>query len=84
MELFRQAPAEIVHGIVLARGFAHGRRSAAIVAIAATLALAARPDAILTPHNAFNTRESVERKSAQSIEQLEHLRRTGRFLWPVP
>jgi D-lactate dehydrogenase len=53
-------------------------------AVDAVLALAQRDDVLCTPHNAFNTHESVERKSAQSIEQLEHLRRTGRFLWPVP
>ncbi len=43
-----------------------------------------RDDVILTPHNAFNTREAVERKSSQSVEQLEHLQTTGRFLWSVP
>ncbi len=59
----------------------HGQASPAVSAV---LALAQRDDVLCTPHNAFNTRESVERKSAQSIEQLEHLRRTGRFLWPVP
>lgn len=59
----------------------HGQ---ACPAVSAVLALAQRDDVLCTPHNAFNTRESVERKSAQSIEQLEHLRRTGRFLWPVP
>jgi D-lactate dehydrogenase len=60
-----------------------GNRQAA-PALAAVLALSQRDDVVCTPHNAFNTRESVERKSAQSIEQLQHLRRTGRFLWPVP
>jgi D-lactate dehydrogenase len=52
--------------------------------IRAILELARRDDVICTPHNAFNTAESVERKSEQSAQQLEHLRRTGRFLWPVP
>jgi D-lactate dehydrogenase len=51
--------------------------------VAATLALSSRPDVILTPHNAFNTAESVDRKAAQSIEQLQHLMATGEFLWPV-
>jgi D-lactate dehydrogenase len=59
-------------------------RGQASPAVAAVLELSRRDDVVCTPHNAFNTRESVERKSAQSIEQLEHLRRTGRFLWPVP
>ena len=53
-------------------------------AVAAVLKLAQRDDVVCTPHNAFNTHESVERKSAQAVEQLEHLRRTGHFLWPVP
>lgn len=38
---------------------------------------------ILTPHNAFNTREAVERKSEQSIQQLKELKRTGKFIWRV-
>lgn len=50
----------------------------------AILALARRDDVICTPHNAFNTLESVERKAAQSIEQILHCRQTGGFLWPVP
>ncbi len=51
---------------------------------AALLALRAHPNVILTPHNAFNTHESVDRKSSQSIDQLNALRQSGRFLWPVP
>ncbi|MCY2930071.1 MAG: hydroxyacid dehydrogenase [Planctomycetota bacterium] len=53
-------------------------------AIAATLALAARPDVILTPHNAFNTRESLARKAAQSVESVLHFLKTGAFPNPVP
>jgi D-lactate dehydrogenase len=52
--------------------------------VQAVLKLAACPNVILTPHNAFNTVESVERKSAHSVQQLEHLREHGCFLWPVP
>lgn len=52
--------------------------------VRATLDLARRPNVICTPHNAFNTREAVERKSEQSIQQYLHLARTGVFLWPVP
>jgi D-lactate dehydrogenase len=59
-------------------------RGQASPAVAAVMALAQRDDVVCTPHNAFNTGESVERKSAQSIEQLLHFRRTGRFLWSVP
>lgn len=38
---------------------------------------------ILTPHNAFNTVEAVERKAEQSIQQIEAFLSQGRFLWPV-
>ena len=38
---------------------------------------------IFTPHNAFNTTEAVERKSEQSIRQLEEFKRSGNFLWEV-
>ncbi|HNR93896.1 MAG TPA: NAD(P)-dependent oxidoreductase [Kiritimatiellia bacterium] len=43
-----------------------------------------RPNAVLTPHNAFNTEESVEQKSRQSVQQTVHFLNTGSFLWPVP
>lgn len=52
--------------------------------VAATLALQQRPNVILTPHNAFNTEESVVRKSSQSIDQVRALLESGAFLWPVP
>jgi D-lactate dehydrogenase len=52
--------------------------------VRAVMEMRARDDVILTPHNAFNTLEAVERKSSQSVEQLLHLREHGRFLWPVP
>jgi len=52
--------------------------------VAATLELARRPNAILTPHNAFNTRESVERKAQQAVELLTGYLATGSFKWPVP
>jgi D-lactate dehydrogenase len=51
--------------------------------VQAVLALAERDDVILTPHNAFNTQESVERKAQQSVQQLEHYMETKTFLWPV-
>ncbi len=47
-------------------------------------ALRQRPNVICTPHNAFNTVESVERKSRQSIEQIERFMATGQFKWSVP
>ena len=50
----------------------------------ALLRLRRHPNVLLTPHNAFNTLEAVERKSEQSIRTLLHFQKTGRFLWPVP
>lgn len=50
----------------------------------AVMELSRRQNAILTPHNAFNTQEAVERKAQQTIEQLLEFRATGRFKWPVP
>ena len=52
--------------------------------VQATLALSRLPNVILTPHNAFNTREAVERKVQQSVEQLHRFFETGRFIWEVP
>jgi len=46
--------------------------------------LAERPDVILTPHNAFNTKEAVTRKSRQTIEQLQQFLAHGSLAWPVP
>ena len=50
----------------------------------ALLRLHKRHDVLLTPHNAFNTAEAVERKSEQSIRTLLHFQQNGQFLWPVP
>jgi D-lactate dehydrogenase len=50
----------------------------------ASFPLCSRPNVILTPHNAFNTREALERKARQSVEQIEHFWAHGRFLWPIP
>jgi D-lactate dehydrogenase len=52
--------------------------------VQATLELSKMQNVILTPHNAFNTFESVERKSSQSVVQIMHYLDTGKFLWPVP
>ena len=52
--------------------------------VAATLRLKDHPKAILTPHNAFNTIEAVNRKSKQSMEQIDHFMKSGQFLWPIP
>lgn len=52
--------------------------------VQAVLALAQKENVILTPHNAFNTVESVRRKAKQSVEQTESFLNQGRFKWPVP
>lgn len=52
--------------------------------VAVTLALASMDNVILTPHNAFNTREAVERKAEHSARQLHRFIDEGRFLWPIP
>ena len=46
--------------------------------------LLGRSNVILTPHNAFNTAEAVERKAEQTVRQIEHFTQNGRFLWPNP
>jgi D-lactate dehydrogenase len=65
---------------------AHGMRSGGAATgpeIEAVRALNLRPDAILTPHNAFNTREAVARKSVQTAQQVHHFLKTGEFIWKV-
>jgi len=55
-----------------------------LASIRSVLRLAAHPNVILTPHNAFNTAEAVIRKSEQSVQQLRHFLAAGQFIWPVP
>jgi len=50
----------------------------------ATLKLMRHPKAILLPHNAFNTEESVRRKSQRTAENLVEYFKNGSFLTPVP
>lgn len=50
----------------------------------AALALAKRTDTVITPHNAFNTDEAVQRKAGHAIVQLETLLNTNTLEWPVP
>lgn len=52
--------------------------------VKATLELAKLPQVILTPHNAFNTIESVQRKADQSIQQINHFLKHRQFIWPIP
>jgi D-lactate dehydrogenase len=60
------------------------KRSSTDAAVQAVLDLARRDNVICTPHNAFNTAESVDRKAAQSVQQAEAFFTQGSFLWPVP
>jgi len=48
--------------------------------LAAFQKLSHRQNVILTPHNAFNTLEAVERKSAQTARQLDAFFNHGKFL----
>lgn len=57
---------------------------AVLESLEATLELIEHPDVICTPHNAFNTTESTERKSRQTAENLQHYFEKGAFLTPLP
>jgi len=52
--------------------------------VRATLELAKHPNVILTPHNAFNTHQAVDRKARHSIQQISAFLEKGTFIWPVP
>jgi D-lactate dehydrogenase len=52
--------------------------------VEAALSLSVRDDVICTPHNAFNSRQAVERKSLHSVQQIIAWRDTGHFLWKAP
>jgi D-lactate dehydrogenase len=60
------------------------RRPAGTAAVRAVLELAREPRAILTPHNAFNTAEAVDRKALHSVEQVVAFLEEGAFKWTVP
>ncbi len=51
--------------------------------VSATLAMVERNDVIMTPHNAFNTLESVRRKSLHTAQNLENFLKTGKFITAV-
>lgn len=52
--------------------------------VANTIELAGRPNVICTPHNAFNTWESIARKSKLSVEHIDYFLKNGEFPWSVP
>ena len=45
--------------------------------------LAAFPNVILTPHNAFNTVEAVKRKAQMSVRQIRHFLENKDFIWKL-
>lgn len=47
------------------------------------LRLSARPNVIFTPHNAFNTSESVDRKAEMTAKQVRHFLAHGDFIWKL-
>lgn len=51
--------------------------------VRAAIALAERDDAVVTPHNAFNAQEAVDRKAGHAVRQLESLLTAGSFKWPI-
>jgi len=51
--------------------------------VRASLELQRRSNVLCTPHNAFNTLESVERKAKQSVEQTIRFLKTGKFIWNI-
>lgn len=51
--------------------------------VAATLELIEHPHVITTPHNAFNTEESVERKCLHTAQNLVNFIEKGEFLTPI-
>jgi len=60
-----------------------GRREEGSPSVKMFRQLLKRTDVILTPHNAFNTREAVQRKARQSIASLEQFFSTGHFVDPT-
>jgi len=56
---------------------------AAAKSIKASMELMRRTNAITTPHNAFNTSESVERKCIRTAENIAEYFRNGKFITPI-
>ncbi len=45
--------------------------------------LLSHPNVLLTPHNAFNSYEALQRKAAMSVEQIRHFLKHRDFVWKV-
>lgn len=52
--------------------------------VKAVLEMSTYSNVILTPHNAFNTEEAVQRKAEQTAQQLVTFLNTGEFVWKAP
>ena len=68
----------------LAVGFRTGKADENDAFFQMIRSMQAMPNVIFTPHNAFNTAESVVRKARHSVDQLKQYFKTGQFLWNVP
>jgi len=69
------------------KDLAHALRSGqepATPSARAAIAMLERRDALLTPHNAFNTAEAVERRSVDSVTQIRSWLDQRAFLWSAP
>ncbi len=80
-DLARLLDEEYLGGVALDVYEEEGKLAAALRSGKGSFALQGRPNVILTPHNAFNTREAVERKAEQSARQVGYFLKRGRFLW---
>ncbi|MEM9935060.1 MAG: NAD(P)-dependent oxidoreductase [Bacteroidota bacterium] len=60
-----------------------GNRESDHPEVLAAQMLGQHPRAICTPHNAFNTHESVDDKAFQSVEQIVSFTQMGKFIWEV-
>jgi len=45
--------------------------------------LLSHPNVLLTPHNAFNSGEALQRKAAMSVEQIRYFLKHRDFIWKV-
>lgn len=50
----------------------------------AALKLSKKINVITTPHNAFNTKEALERKAEYASQQVTNFLKTKEFLWNIP
>lgn len=91
-DLYRLVEEGIVGGLGLDVYEEEGRVAQALRAKTGTsayptnlfLRLNGKDNVILTPHNAFNTKEAVERKAKQSVDSVMSFLKKKKFLWPVP